>query len=420
MAGFSELIKNFGKTADYVRDFFIYGFKVRNDFKTKSSRTYDDEKRRVESWLGDYLSYDNSVRGRQISISVDSGHIPENPLYQAYYSKSFTDNDIKLHFFITDILKSRGELNLKELTEAIDENFGDIFDWQTVRNKLKEYSEEGIIVSEKRGKTAYFRLFSTEAKDFIGSVKGLSDMVKFFSETQHFGIIGNSILKFAELQNDLFFMKHNYIVHTLEDEILLDIIRAIEEKRLVYLTVSSRKVDVPRESEYCVIPMQILSSVQTGRRYAAGIIPRYRRYNSFRLDAVKRVRIGEEAEGYDALRQKYLKNMRRCFGVSFGDRQEQGNVSPLKITFCIDEKNEDFVIQRIKREMRNGTLERTGENTFVLTEDVYDPHEVMHWIKTFIGRISGIEGGNEAIRRQFYTDIRRMDIMYNINERKGK
>lgn len=418
MAGFSELIKNFGKTADYVRDFFIYGFKVRNDFKTKSSRTYDDEKRRVESWLGDYLRYDNSVRGRQISISVDSGHIPENPLYQAYYSKSFTDNDIKLHFFITDILQSKGELTLKELTELIDSKFGEIFDWQTVRNKLKEYAEEGLIVTEKRGKTAYFSLSDINAGELLENTKGLSDGVKFFSETQHFGIIGNSILKFAGLRNDLFFMKHNYIVHTLEDEILLDIIKAIEEKRLIYITVSSRKADrgdVPRESEYCVIPMQVLSSVQTGRRYLAGIIPKYRRYNSFRLDSIKRVRIGEIAEEYDFLRGKYLKNTLRCFGVSFGDRQETGNVSPLKITFCIDEKTEDFVVQRIKREMRCGSLEKTAENTFVLTEDVYDPHEVMHWIKTFIGRISRIEGGNEAVRRQFYTDIRRMDMMYNKN-----
>ena len=102
MSGFSELIKNFGKTRDYVRDFFIYGCKVRNDFDKKSARTYDDEKRRVESWMGDCIRYDDSVRGRQVSISVDCGKIPENPLYNAYYARSFTDNDIRLHFLLTD------------------------------------------------------------------------------------------------------------------------------------------------------------------------------------------------------------------------------------------------------------------------------------------------------------------------------
>ena len=103
MAGFSELIKNFDKTREYVRDFFIYGCKVRSDFDKKSVRTYDDEKRRVESWMHDYMRYDDSIKGRHVSISVDSGHISENPLYNAYYSKSFTDNDIKLHFLLLNV-----------------------------------------------------------------------------------------------------------------------------------------------------------------------------------------------------------------------------------------------------------------------------------------------------------------------------
>jgi hypothetical protein len=127
MSGFSELIKNFDKTRDYVRDFFIYGFKVRNDFERKSSRTYDDEKRRVESWLGNYVRYDDSQRGRQISITVDSGHISENPLYQAYHSKSFTDNDIKLHFLIADILADGNRLCLKEIVNHLNEEYEQFF-----------------------------------------------------------------------------------------------------------------------------------------------------------------------------------------------------------------------------------------------------------------------------------------------------
>ena len=33
MSEFQELIKSFPKTRDYVRDFFVYGFKTRNEFK---------------------------------------------------------------------------------------------------------------------------------------------------------------------------------------------------------------------------------------------------------------------------------------------------------------------------------------------------------------------------------------------------
>ena len=34
-----------------MRDFYVYGFKSRDDYTKKSARSYDDERRRIESWL---------------------------------------------------------------------------------------------------------------------------------------------------------------------------------------------------------------------------------------------------------------------------------------------------------------------------------------------------------------------------------
>lgn len=36
MSDFQELVGSFPKTREYVRDFFVYGFKSRNDFKEKA------------------------------------------------------------------------------------------------------------------------------------------------------------------------------------------------------------------------------------------------------------------------------------------------------------------------------------------------------------------------------------------------
>ena len=44
---YSELIKSFEKIRSYMRDFYVYGFKTRMDFDQKSSRSYDDERRRA-------------------------------------------------------------------------------------------------------------------------------------------------------------------------------------------------------------------------------------------------------------------------------------------------------------------------------------------------------------------------------------
>ncbi len=413
MSGFSELIKNFEKTRDYLRDFFIYGYKVRGDFDRKSARTYDDEKRRIESWLDGCLSYETSQRGRQTSISVDSGRISENPLYKAFYAKSFTDNDIKLHFMLLDILSDFESLTLKELIDKTDERFGILFEEQTVRNKLKEYAAEGIVISKKQGKTACFSLSPDRVSDFLNELPGLSDAVKFFSESGAFGIVGNSILKAADLENDLFLIKHNYIVHTLEDSLLPEIISAIEQKRFLALRTFSSRNGFQRENENFAVPMQISISVQTGRRYLIAYIPQYKRFNSFRLDFLRAVKVGEPCPSYDTIRGKYDKNIVRCFGSSFGERRETGNVTPLKVTFAADEKTEQHIIQRLLREKRCGKLTRVSENLYELEIDVFDPMEPMHWIKTFIGRIVKLEGGSESARKMFFSDIERMNKMYN-------
>ena len=419
MAGFSELIKNFDKTRDYVRDFFIYGCKLRSDFDRKSVRTYGDEKRRVESWIGDYMKYDDSVRGRSVSISVDSGHIHENPLYNAYYSRSFTDNDIRLHFLITDILQDGNSRTLKDITDTLNEEYEQLFDEQTVRNKLKEYTEEGIVISGKQGKTLYYSLSHDYADDFIKEFRGLDDALRFFSETQDLGIIGNSILKMTGIKNDLFYIKHNYIIHTLEDILLPEILAAIDEKRSIsFRTFSARKPkdSDPLGTENRVMPMQVLVSVQTGRRYLAAYIPELKRFSSFRLDYMKTVKKGDICENYDIVKEKFESNMPHCFGVSFGMRRETGTVTPMKMTFYADEEKEQYIIDRLEREKRCCKLERTGKDLYTLTADVFDPNELMHWAKTFIGRIVRIEGGADSVRERFFADIARMNRMYGGDE----
>ena len=48
---YSELIKNFSRIRSYMRSFYVYGFRHRNEYDEKSARGYDNERRRMESWL---------------------------------------------------------------------------------------------------------------------------------------------------------------------------------------------------------------------------------------------------------------------------------------------------------------------------------------------------------------------------------
>lgn len=105
---FNELIKNFDNIRQLMRDFYVFGFKSRADFADKSARSYDNERRRIESWLGEYMYFRQNAGGKNCFISVDSRKIRHNPFYKALKAKSFTANDIMLHFFCW-IFCSRGK-----------------------------------------------------------------------------------------------------------------------------------------------------------------------------------------------------------------------------------------------------------------------------------------------------------------------
>ena len=42
---YSELIKSFDRIREYMRQFYVYGFKSRSEYDMKSARSYDNERR---------------------------------------------------------------------------------------------------------------------------------------------------------------------------------------------------------------------------------------------------------------------------------------------------------------------------------------------------------------------------------------
>src|SRR5699024_9319761 len=104
LLAYQELIKHFERIRSYMREFYVYGFRSRDQYGEKSARSYDNERRRIESWLGGYLSFHQDPSGKRVFLSVDSRVIPRNPLYKAFKAKSFTNTDILLHFYLLDLL----------------------------------------------------------------------------------------------------------------------------------------------------------------------------------------------------------------------------------------------------------------------------------------------------------------------------
>ena len=149
MAQFHEVIKKFNKIRIYLKDFLIYGYKRRDQFLKKSKRTYDDERRRICSYLGEFVKESYGKNGKQIFISMSTSMLLTNPLYRCYETKSFTSNDIQLHFYLLDQLQNEEEMDLGQLSDSLVDHYGAEIDVQLISRKLKEYSEMGIFFKRK-------------------------------------------------------------------------------------------------------------------------------------------------------------------------------------------------------------------------------------------------------------------------------
>ncbi len=404
MAEFSELIKKFDKIRDYMRDFYVYGFKSRTDFNKKSARTYDNEKRRIESYMGKYMKWDYSGGAKTSFISVDCANIPVNPLYAAWKSKSFTANDIMLHFYILDALQN-GAMPVETLTDLISQKSERTFDVQTVRNKCNEYIKLGLLTKEKQGKAFLY----SQVPPTFPITEDLLDTVKFYQGIAPFGEIGSYIMDRENQDNDLFAFKHHYIAHTLEDGILMDLLKAIRTNRCIIFENQSERTG--KTITICALPLKILISAQTGRRFACMYSFKNRRFTSFRLDYIKTIALDEEIPYAEELKEKLEHNLNKVWGVGFGGVR-RSEILCMKLR--INEKYENYIIDRIKREGQGGELLKIDADTFLFTKEIYDTTDMSPWIKTFTGRIIRLEGSNQMVINRFYNDMKRMAEMYGI------
>jgi len=415
MSSYSELIKNFEKIRAYMRDFYVYGFKSRDDFQKKSARSYDDERRRLESWLGDHMGFVRTPEGKHVFISIDSRTIRHNPLYSAWKAKSFTDGDITLHFIIFDILHDPSvKKSIAELLREIDGKYLSgyetpmMFDESTVRKKLKEYCEAGIIVAEKEGRKVYYRRTdSTNLSD-------LNDVLHYFSEVAPCGVIGSFILDKTESDTDAFTFKHHYITGAIDSGVLAALFTAMGEKRAVTISNMSRKKDMPRRNR--IVPLRVLISVQNGRQHLFAYLPDYNSFTSYRIDYLSSVKLEEPTPRFDELRAELDRIQSKMWGVSV-KRNKWGNDFLEHVEFTIKvEDNEEYIARRLEREKRIGTVEKLDAHTYRFSADVYDTSELIPWIRTFICRIVRLNFSNRTVENQFKKDLEAMYRMYGIRQ----
>lgn len=408
---YAESIKRFERIREYMREFYVYGFKSRNEYTQKSARSYDNERRRLESWLGGLMQFRQTPEGRQIFLSVDSRTVPHNPLYQAWKTKSFTDGEITLHFLLMDVLaEAEQPLSLPQIAAAMDARTAGfahpwMIDDSTLQKKLKEYRAAGIVCAEKQGKTLYYSR-AEEAPPLD------RDMLDLFSEIAPCGVVGSYLLDKTEPCASVFAFKHHYITAAMDSEILCALLCAIGRRQKVTLETITRRNGAIEERH--VVPLQLRVSVQSGRQYLMAYAPRFGRITSFRVDRIHTVQEEAGAPEFEALRQELEQMKQHLWGVS--TRNESG-LTLEHLDFTVRYGTEEpFIHQRLEREKRCGRVERLTAGSSRFSAEVYDASELIPWVRTFLCRIVEFHCSSRQLEAQFWQDVREMEQLYGLTE----
>lgn len=398
MKEYSELIKNIEMLRRLIRDFFVFGYKSRNDFNKKSGKSYDNAKRRVadifdEMFVGEYENGE-----KRYSIRIDSEFEKVNPLFKLFKAKSFTNNDLILHFLIVDIFQIKKELSVQDFLEYASKNYSlteNSWALGTVINKLNEYVDLGYLsVLLKNNQMLYSinPLFDTQKMSW--------DVIQYFSECDILGVVGSYILdKKENSEYAAIRYKHKQPFGVLDSLFILQIFEAIRDRERLSISYRTRGEMFLMK----ILPLKILVNVQNGRHYLAGYDSKEKCFCELRIDhilSIEDTRVFENAGIYNKVREVLNYRLKHTWNVNF-----HHNDAPQLVEFTVSvEDDEPFIITRLMREGHGGIITQLTRNTYRYSIRLFDVSEIIPWVKSFTGRILSFKSEDKNVEARFFND----------------
>lgn len=398
-----ELIKNYETVREYLRQFFVYGFQSRSDFRSKSGRTYDEMRRKIDNWLRSYMCFSQTAEGKRVFIEVDSRATPHNPFYTTLKTKSFTEREVFLHFFLLDVFYSeQTNKTVRELYACLLDYLPDGWsvDETSLRLRVNEYVEMGLLKTQRVGRKLLFS--RTQWTD----LRPYHDILCFFSEAIPCGVIGSFLLDRIPQKGSHFQFKHRYFTAALDSEVLYSLFSAIRLQKSVWLQCRSRQA--PEGERLLLVPLRIYQSVQTGRQHLIAYQSKTQSIDSYRLDNLSNVQEYAVCEEFSSLLAQLLQLAPYMWGVSCRGRSALEHIEfDLRIG-----GDEPYVLRRLNREKRCGSIRKLDDTHYRFAADVIDALELLPWIRTFLSRITALHCSNQSVEERFKTDLRKLYEMY--------
>lgn len=415
------LIRDYSDIRDILRDIYIYGCFSRDDYINKgiSGRKYDNEQRRITSYLPDKFIKKKREGKRVLPYcSYNMTETPENFLAETYRNKSFTLLDIMSYFFVLTLLNEGQGMTLPELLEVIpEENAEIIYTKDNLRKKLDELIEKGLIASKKVGRRVLYKTvedslgyFETQELtdiywllEFVKNVNPIEMPYFFLQRKLRLYLYANRGIQVDDIHT--FQYKHNHLFNVLDNEVVLVILRAIHAQRELNIQYSSRgSVFTSR-----ILPIRVIHECNHGRQYVLFYDLASETVKTRRIDRISSAEMMGKADDEiigKAVKESELEESSWCTSGLYFDQDE------VKIEFRIDDESEQYVIERIKREGKNGTIESVAPGLYLYTIMVKDPLEMTPWIRSFGERAKVVYSRDGVLEKHLLEDYERAISKY--------
>ena len=407
------LIRDYENIRRILRDIYIFGCFSKEDYIEKndiSGRKYDKEQQRINAYLPKGFIQKRRVNKKVLLYcSYDMLSGSENHLTETYRNKSFTALDIMAYFFVQQILNDNGELTASEILDNLPIINDEIdFTKDNLRVKLEELIDKGLIYSRKDGRNVYYGLSDDILVDFddeelISLYTYLEFIMNVSPIEMPYYFLHKKLKMYMQLERkisfddiDVFQFKHNHIFASLDNDVLLTILRAQNNHNV--LKIESYNANNPPA---IVIPGEIIHDSTYGRQYLYCFNLENKKPMVIRLDSINVISI--EREFTDSETEIYMSMSNYsdgCWSTSGVSKE----LTEVVIEFRFDEDKEKYIYRRIEEEGHNGCIKKISEGVYEYRLMVRDPGEMIPWIRSFGERAKVISSGDFNIESAIAMD----------------
>ncbi|KOA19212.1 hypothetical protein CLHOM_23180 [Clostridium homopropionicum DSM 5847] len=407
---FSDFMKHYNIIRAILRDVFLYGCFSRDDLEEKrklSSRKISYEMRRIQQYVeAEFIRTDRDGRNKLLALSYDSIRNTENFLVKTYMTKSFTQSDLILYFNLLMLLRSEDKLVcFREIEEGLIGRGNISYDnisSKTVERKIDEMCNKlGILSCETIKRTKHYAIAEDMFKELDNKeIEELSIAIALFKNIFFPVTAGyyceQSLKDYAAYERDMNFEVKDYFQYknlhfhpVIEEHILWDLLKAIHERKYIYLNYNSPKIEYKDAPKEALRPYKIRYDINCGRFYLVSFAKQNRCVVS-RLDRIEDVEICKKTFSRNKFEELYNWNFIHSWStVSLANNQRPEKI---KLEIIIVEPQENYIIERIRSEVQLGTIKKIREGCYHLDMIVNDSHEMVPWIRSYSGYIKIIQG----------------------------